>query len=146
MDQRKVYQRRSLSVENHPRQGRRQDDQNEKPAQAIKIWPRTRDVNQRDHHQTQRQQREWIVHPVNRPEHDEQREDLHRRMQPVNEGSAVDIKINRHQRGAPSAFTNSSGLSALIPKRRPSNVTSGARNDELSSNSSRSKNPRTGPS
>src|SRR5229473_5617288 len=37
-----------------------------------------------------------MVDPVDRPEHDEQREDLDRRMEAVNESAAVDVEIDRH--------------------------------------------------
>src|SRR6266852_9470214 len=37
-----------------------------------------------------------MVDPVDRPEHDEQCEDLDRRMETVNESAAVDIEIDRH--------------------------------------------------
>src|SRR5216684_3906650 len=37
-----------------------------------------------------------MVDPVDRPEHDEQREDLDRRMEAVNESAAVDVEVYRH--------------------------------------------------
>src|SRR6266851_60920 len=37
-----------------------------------------------------------MVDPVDRPEHDEQREDLDRRMEAVNESAAVDVEIDWH--------------------------------------------------
>src|SRR5581483_6895070 len=146
MEQRKVNQRRPLAVENHPRERGEENDQDEEPAQPVEVGPRSRDLRQREHQQPQRQQRQRMVDPVHRPEHHEQRENLDRRMEPMDEGAAVDIQEDRHQPCARSQAASSSGVSATAPKRRASSVTSGGRKDEEASSSSRVKNSRTPPS
>src|SRR5208282_1837468 len=135
-----------MTEDKHPRDGGRGDYDDEQPSERIEIRPRAGQHRQREQDHAQRYEGDRIVHPVDRPENHEQREDLDRRMQPMNEARAVDVAINRHQAWRWTQFTNSSTLSVLAPKRRPSAATSGGLNDALSSISSCAKNSRTGPS
>src|ERR1700691_2181181 len=139
--------RRSALIENHPHQRRREDQNTKHPPQPIEIRPRIGELRDPQHDQSDRnQQRDWVVHPVHRPEHHEQREDFDRRMQPMKEGAAIEVQLNRHQTRPFTHATNSSVVSASVPKRRLSSVISGARNDDDRSRSSCMKNSRTLPS
>ena len=49
MDQRQIYQRGALAIENHPGERREKDQQDEEPAQPIEVWPRMGNLRDDQH-------------------------------------------------------------------------------------------------
>src|SRR5262249_17561081 len=98
------------------------------------------------HEDPKRQQCNRIVDPVHRPEHHEQRDNFYSRVQPMHEGVAVKIEINRHQARSLIQSTRDWGVRARVPSLRARRVTGGARKEERARSSSWAKKSSTAPS
>ena len=131
MDNPEIDDGSAAPIGNHPGDRRRQNNQDEKPSEAINILARANRGGDDQLGDDERHQRQRIIDPVNRPERRKERENLQRRMQPMHDRSRGRYRATFSSRVVLAATRPArSGLSARVPKRRPRAVTSGGLNDE----------------